>query len=88
MYNPGKPVGSRVLDVQVGGKALDRTATYRVASNDFLLKGGDGYSSLSKSKVLIDASGGTLMATTVMRYITAKGSVAPQLEGRIVTRQE
>ena len=88
MYNPGKPAGSRVLDVQIGGKALDRTATYRVASNDFLLKGGDGYSSLSQGKVLIDASGGTLMATTVMRYITAKGSVAPQLEGRIVTRQE
>jgi len=87
-YNPGKPAGSRVLDVQVGGKALDRTATYRVASNDFLLKGGDGYSSLSQGKVLIDASGGTLMATTVMRYITAKGSVAPQLEGRIATRQD
>jgi 2',3'-cyclic-nucleotide 2'-phosphodiesterase (5'-nucleotidase family) len=87
-YNPGKPAGSRVLDVQVGGKALDRTATYRVATNDFLLKGGDGYSSLSKGKVLIDASGGTLMATTVMRYITAKGSVAPQVEGRIVARPE
>jgi 5'-nucleotidase / UDP-sugar diphosphatase len=87
-YNPVKPAGSRVLDVQVGGKALDRTATYRVATNDFLLKGGDGYSSLSKGKVLIDASGGTLTATTVMRYITTKGSVAPQVEGRIVARQE
>jgi hypothetical protein len=28
------------------------------------------------------------MATTVMRYITAKGSVAPQVEGRIVARPE
>ena len=87
-YNPGKPAGSRVLDVQVGAKALDRTATYRVATNDFLLKGGDGYSSLSQGKVLIDASGGSLMATTVMHYITTRGSVAPQVEGRIVTRQE
>jgi 5'-nucleotidase / UDP-sugar diphosphatase len=87
-YNPGKPAGSRVLDVQVGGKALDRTATYRVATNNFLLKGGDGYSSLGKGKVLIDASGGTLTATTVMRYLTTKGVVAPQIEGRIVARQE
>jgi 2',3'-cyclic-nucleotide 2'-phosphodiesterase (5'-nucleotidase family) len=87
-YNPGKPAGRRVLDVQVGGKALDRTTTYRVATNDFLLKGGDGYSSLSKGKVLIDASGGTLIATTVMRFISARGSVAPQVEGRIVARQE
>jgi 5'-nucleotidase / UDP-sugar diphosphatase len=59
-----------------------------VATNDFLLKGGDDYSSLSKGKVLIDASGGSLMATTVMRYIATKGSVAPQIEGRIVARQE
>jgi 2',3'-cyclic-nucleotide 2'-phosphodiesterase (5'-nucleotidase family) len=87
-YNPAKPAGRRVLDVQVGGKALDRTATYRVATNDFLLKGGDGYSSLSKGKVLIDASGGPLIATTVMRYITTRGPVAPQVEGRIVARQE
>ena len=87
-YNPGKPAGSRVLDVQVGAKALDRTATYRVVTSDFLLKGGDGYSSLSRGKVLIDASGGTLMAITVMRYITTKGSVAPQVDGRIVARQE
>jgi 2',3'-cyclic-nucleotide 2'-phosphodiesterase (5'-nucleotidase family) len=77
-----------VLDVQVGEKALDRTATYRVATSDFLLKGGDGYSSLSRGKVRIDASGGTLMATTVMRYITTQGSVAPQVDGRIVARQE
>jgi 5'-nucleotidase / UDP-sugar diphosphatase len=87
-YNPGKPAGSRALDVQVGGKALDRSATYRVATNDFLLKGGDGYSSLSKGKVLVDASGGTLIATTVMRFITARGAVAPQVEGRIVAHQE
>ena len=87
-YNPGKPAGSRVLDVQVGGKALDHTATYRVATNDFLLKGGDGYSSLRQGKVLIDASGATLIATTVMRYITTQGSVAPQVDGRIVARQE
>jgi 2',3'-cyclic-nucleotide 2'-phosphodiesterase (5'-nucleotidase family) len=87
-YNPGKPAGNRVLDVQVGGKALDRTATYRVATNDFLLKGGDGYSSLSQGKVLIDASGGSLMATTVMHYITTRGSVAPQVEERIVARPE
>jgi hypothetical protein len=43
---------------------------------------------LSKGKVLVDASGGTLIATTVMRFITARGAVAPQVEGRIVAHQE
>ena len=77
-----------MVEVQVGGKSLDSTATYRVATNDYMLQGGDGYSSLSKGKALIDASGGTLMATTVMGYITTKGAVAPQIEGRIVARRE
>lgn len=88
VYNPGKPAGSRVVAVQVGGKPLDPTATYRVATNDYMFKGGDGYSSLSKGKALIDPSGGTLLATTVMGYIAAQGSVAPQVEGRIVARPE
>jgi 5'-nucleotidase/UDP-sugar diphosphatase len=88
VYDPGKPAGKRVLEVQVSGKGLDHTATYRVATSDYLLKGGDGYSSLKNGKVLIDTNAGSLMATTVMDYVTAKGTVAPQLEGRIVTRQE
>jgi len=88
VYNPDKPAGSRVVTVQVGGKPLAPTATYRVVTNDYMFKGGDGYSSLSKGKALIDPSGGTLMATTVMGYIAAQGSVAPQVEGRIMTRRE
>lgn len=88
VYNPDKPAGSRVVAVQVGGKPLELTATYRVATNDYMFKGGDGYSNLSKGTALIDPSGGTLMVTTVMGYIAAKGSVAPQVEGRIVTRRE
>src|SRR5262249_14301260 len=88
VYDPRKPAGSRVVEAQVGGQPLDVSASYRVATNDYMFKGGDGYSSLSKGKALIDVSGGTLMATTVMRYITTKGALAPQLEGRIVARQE
>ena len=88
VYNPEKPAGSRVVAVQVGGKPLEPTATYRVATNDYMFKGGDGYGSLSKGKALIDPSGGTLMTTTVMGYIAAQGSVAPQVEGRIVARPE
>ena len=47
---------------------------------------GDGYAALSRGKALIDPSGGMLMATMVMDYIAAKGSVAPKLEGRISSK--
>ena len=87
-YRPDKPAGSRVGDVQIGGKPLDPRASYRVATSDYMSKGGDGYSSLSKGKALIDVSGGPLMATTVMHYIATRGTVTPQIEGRIVARRE
>jgi len=88
VYDPRKPAGSRVVEAQVGGKPLDVRASYRVATSDYLFKGGDGYSSLRNAKTLIDISGGTLMVTTVMHAIATKGAVAPQIEGRIVARQE
>ena len=48
-----------------------------------MASGGDGYASLKNGIMLIDASAATLMATTVMNYIQAKGSVVPEVEGRI-----
>ena len=57
-----------------------------MATNDYLAKGGDGYSVFKKGKVIIDASGATLMASMVMDYIKAKGTVSPKVEGRIVAQ--
>ena len=85
-FDPKKPKGSRVLEVTVGGKPLDAAAKYRVATNDYMYEGGDGYASLTKGKAIIDKSGGPLMASVVMDYVQARGSVAPKVEGRIVER--
>jgi 2',3'-cyclic-nucleotide 2'-phosphodiesterase (5'-nucleotidase family) len=85
-FDPKRPKGSRVLEVTVGGKPLDPAAKYRVATNDYMYEGGDGYASLTKGKAIIDKSGGALMASVVMDYVQARGSVAPKVEGRIVER--
>ena len=42
-YDAGKPAGQRVSDILVGGKPLDPEASYTVATIDFLVSGGDGY---------------------------------------------
>jgi 5'-nucleotidase/UDP-sugar diphosphatase len=81
-----QPVGSRVVSVTVGDKPLDPAATYKVATNDFMLGGGDGYTALAGGKVLIGARGGTLMATDVIDYIAATGKVDAKVEGRIVLK--
>ncbi len=85
-FDVSKPVGQRIDEVKIGGQALDPARMYTVATNDFMLGGGDGYASLGNGKVLIDSSAATLMATTVMNYIAAQGGVTTKLEGRITAK--
>jgi 2',3'-cyclic-nucleotide 2'-phosphodiesterase (5'-nucleotidase family) len=78
-----QPKGSRVLSVTIGGKPLDRAASYTLATNDYMQGGGDGYVMFKSAKVLVDALAGKLLASDVMDYIAARKEVAPAIEGRI-----
>ena len=78
-----KPAGSRVVSVEVGGKPLDTKATYKLATNDYMLDGGDGYTMLKGGKVTVDARGGKLIANDVMVMVKKMGTVKAKVEGRI-----
>jgi len=86
VFDRAKAAGSRVSNVMVNGQALDTARVYKVATNDYIAGGGDGYAALKQGKVLIDKSGATLMATMVMDYITVKGAVDTKVSGRIVSK--
>jgi 2',3'-cyclic-nucleotide 2'-phosphodiesterase (5'-nucleotidase family) len=87
VFDARRPKMDRIVSVEIGGKPLDPRATYRVAVNEYIAGGGDGYTSLKKGKSIIDASAATLMANVVMDYITANGTIAPAVEGRIVEQK-
>jgi 5'-nucleotidase/UDP-sugar diphosphatase len=78
-----KAAGSRVRAVEIGGKPLDLAATYRLATNDFMLRGGDGYTMLADGKVVLGPLDGKLMADQVMAFVAKAGKVAPKPEGRL-----
>ncbi len=82
-YDLAAPAGQRVTDVSVDGGPLDLARVYKVATNNFLLAGGDGYSMFGSGNVLVDGSAGKLMASTVMDYISGLNGVLPDVEGRI-----
>ncbi len=82
----GQPPGSRVQSITIGGKPIDKAATYTLATNDFMQGGGDGYGVFRKAKVLVGGLNGTLLASVVMDYIAAKKEIAPAVEGRIVLK--
>ena len=65
VYNRyGKP-GSRILRVLLNGKPIDKNATYKVATNDFMAAGGDGYTMFGK--VL---SEGSLLSDVFIEFLS------------------
>lgn len=81
--DPSAEAGKRVSEVMVGDAALDPAAVYTVAVNDYILGGGDGYSSLGGGKIITGTGGGQLVANDVMAYVEKMGTVKPAVEGRI-----
>jgi 2',3'-cyclic-nucleotide 2'-phosphodiesterase (5'-nucleotidase family) len=82
-----RPVGDRVVSVMVNGEALAVQARYKLATSDFLGRGGDGLSALDRARMLLGPKEAELVADHVIKYISERGTVAPTLEGRIVMRR-
>ncbi|MTW18838.1 bifunctional metallophosphatase/5'-nucleotidase [Rhodoplanes serenus] len=81
-----KPPGSRVLSLLVDGKPLDPRRTYTVAVNDFLARGGDGYTTIRDAKHLLPTDDSPLLANEVMVHLRRLGTVRTGVEGRITLR--
>ncbi|NCB02628.1 MAG: bifunctional metallophosphatase/5'-nucleotidase, partial [Spirochaetia bacterium] len=48
VYSRFSDPGNRIKRVLVNGKSIDKTATYTLATNDFMAAGGDGYTMLDR----------------------------------------
>jgi 2',3'-cyclic-nucleotide 2'-phosphodiesterase (5'-nucleotidase family) len=81
-----RPAGSRVVAVRVNGEPLDEARTYRVGTADFMLRGGDGYTALTRGTPKVGGTDGKLMAGEVMAHIRKLGTVSPGTENRITIR--
>lgn len=83
-YDARKPPGSRVVELLIGKEPVQDEATYTLASNTFVLGGGDGYTMLVGLKELIKAEEGPVEPATVIRAVEAAKTIAPRVEGRIL----
>jgi len=84
-FDASKPAGQRVVEVLVGGEPLDLKQVYRVATNDFLAAGGDGYEMFVGARQFYGTqmADGEFLRDVVAAYFREHGVVAPQVEGRI-----
>ncbi len=79
------PAGSRVVSIEVDGKALDPARTYQLATYDFMVRGGDGYTAL-RDPAATEDYGDRLVANDVMAYARKVKEISSRVEGRIIFR--
>jgi YVTN family beta-propeller protein len=89
-FDPTKPVGQRLLGVFVRGSdgrftPIAPQRIYRVVTNDFMRKGGDGYA-LFKDAALRPYDFGPGVDEVLAEYIASRPNrtLSPTLDGRIV----
>lgn len=82
-FDASAPAGSRVSEVMVGGAPLEADKLYKVAVNDYILGGGDGYDALGGGRIITEGPTGQLVANDVMAYVEKLGTVNVAVEGRI-----
>lgn len=85
-YDEGKPVGSRVTSIDIGGKPFEPGKSYTMALTAYVLGGGDGYD-FKGAEVLINSEAGPVEPDVVMQAIIKRGTISPQVEGRIKSAQ-
>ncbi|MGB6325851.1 MAG: bifunctional UDP-sugar hydrolase/5'-nucleotidase [Methylocella sp.] len=84
--DPAAAPGARVKTVTVNGEALNIARDYKLATNDFLARGADGYGMLAGKTHVTADSGTRLVALDVMDYVEAAKIIDTKVEGRIVFR--
>jgi len=83
VYDPTAPAGARIVKLMIGESEVDLNATYKFATNNYAMGGGDGYGMLGGGRMLIDTGNGNLMANDVINYVIEQGGVHNTVEGRI-----
>ena len=75
---------AQITEVLVGSEPLDDSKSYLVATNAFLMEGGDGYETFTEGKNQYYV--GTRLDTAFVQYIQSNSPIAPEVEGRITLR--
>ncbi len=79
-WNQSAPEGSKVSNVALNGVPIDPAATYRVATNNFLADGGDGFTVFREGTNRV---GGVDDLTAFINYLEANSPVSPPSIDRI-----
>ncbi|QIK56868.1 bifunctional metallophosphatase/5'-nucleotidase [Erysipelothrix sp. HDW6A] len=81
-FDPLKPAGSRITELLIDNKPVDKSAHYKLATNDFLAVGGDGYTMLGGAR-----TEGPSLDTVFANYLEAnKSNLSKYADDTVQTR--
>ncbi len=80
--DPTQPAGRRVTELMIAGKPVDRNATYRITTNNFVAGGGDGVETLKSAKGYRYDTG-MIDSDAFIDYIAAHSPLRAKIENRV-----
>lgn len=80
-YDMSRPIGQRLIELQIGDRPADNQKLYRVATNSFLAQGGDLYQTFLQVK---QADSGKSLSDMVMEYLQKHREIQPPKMGRLI----
>jgi 2',3'-cyclic-nucleotide 2'-phosphodiesterase (5'-nucleotidase family) len=84
--DPRRPVFQRIVSIKVGGAPLEPDRIYRVATNDFVARGGDGYDGFRNAKPAAPLNDAPPLLNAVMDYLGRIGRIENVAGGRIIMK--
>ena len=87
-YDWSKDIGKRITTVSVDGVPLDMNKLYTVALPNYILFGGNGFSLLEHSKILVPPASGRKDIEIFVEYCHAMNLIDAKIEGRIIVKNK
>lgn len=78
-YDRSRPVGRRIVDMRLNGVPIDPARVYRVTASNFLMNGGDGFTTLAAGT---DATTGMQDLDALELYFAQAGTLTPPAADR------
>lgn len=78
VYDPQAQSNRRIESIQIGNEPLEKNKVYRLATNDYLLEGGDGYEMLKQGEIVIGPQYGELVISSVLEYLKKHPEIDPE----------
>ncbi|EPX62699.1 5'-nucleotidase [Cystobacter fuscus DSM 2262] len=78
-----RPVGERIVSVNVNGEPLDARRTYTLATNSYISGGGDGYTMFKGAKYQVAPKQGRTTQEVLRAAFASAPSIVPATDGRI-----